>query len=140
MKSALVLRPRRVLCGTAMPAFLFAVSLLGSATPARGQTVIATIPVGQTPVAIAVNPVTNKIYVSCLTNGVITVIDGATNTTAATLTDPNASFVQQVAVNSATDKIYVANFNSSNVTVIDGATNSITTVKDPNASGSHLWR
>jgi|SRR5215470_4548385 len=30
----------------------------------RGQTVTATIPVGKNPVAIAVNPVTNKIYVA----------------------------------------------------------------------------
>ena len=138
MKSIIALRYRRVLCGTAMAACLVTLLRLVSAAPALGQAVIATIPVGQMPIAIAVNRMTDKIYVSCLANDVITVIDGATNTTTASLRDPNASFVQQVAVNPVTNKIYVANFNSSNVTVIDGATNSITTVTDPNASGSHF--
>jgi DNA-binding beta-propeller fold protein YncE len=93
------------------------------------------------PRAVAVNPVTNKIYVANYWTGNITVIDGATNSTT-TIIDPNANglAVYAVAVNQVTNKIYVANqgyvffgTNPGNVTVIDGATNSTTTVTDPNA-------
>jgi len=79
----------------------------------------------------ALNPVTNKIYVSGSGSNKVTVIDGATNTTT-TVTDPNASSPFALEVNPVTNKIYVANFQSNNVTVIDGATNTTTTVKDPN--------
>ena len=69
---------------------------------------------------MAVNPVTNKIYVANVGSNNVTVIDGATNTTTtvAAGSDPIA-----VAVNPVTNKIYVANRSSNNVTVIDGATN-----------------
>jgi len=83
------------------------------------------------PTPMAINPVTNKIYVvngcgndpTCTNNGTVTVIDGATNLIAATVrvgTYPDA-----VAVNSVTNEIYIANSASNNVTVIDGATNAI---------------
>jgi DNA-binding beta-propeller fold protein YncE len=92
---------------------------------ARAQTVVATIPAGTgTPRAVAVNPVTNKIYVASCTatsptfrRGSLTVIDGATNAT----TVINGCFTD-VAVNSVTNKIYVPGG------VIDGATNSVTTL------------
>jgi DNA-binding beta-propeller fold protein YncE len=95
---------------------------------------------------VAVNELTNKIYVASLgslivggiTSG-ITVIDGATNT-ATTITDPNwQQWSRALAVNSVTNKIYVAHNSGSNITVIDGATNSTTTVADPNASGLHAY-
>ena len=73
------------------------------------------------PVAVAVNPVANKMYVANLDSRNVTVIDGATNLTT-TLTDPNALGPYAVGVNPVTDKIYVANEYSDNVTVIDGAT------------------
>ncbi len=91
---------------------------------------------------LAVNPVTNKIYVESgpgyYTSDDILVIDGATNTITTTVTDPNASGPYHFAVNSVTNKIYVANSNSDNVTVIDGATNATTTITDPNAIGPHF--
>jgi hypothetical protein len=47
--------------------------------PAHGQTVTATIGAGTVPWAVAVNPVTNQIYVANKeSNNVVTVIDGAT--------------------------------------------------------------
>jgi YVTN family beta-propeller protein len=72
-----------------------------------------------------VNPVTNKMYVTNPNSNNVTVIDGATNTTAtvATGTTPVAA-----SVNTITNKIYISNAGSSNVTVIDGATNATTTV------------
>jgi len=93
------------------------------------------------PRSVAVNPLTNRIYVANDVSGNVTVIDGTTNATT-TVTDPNASgSPYAIAVNAVTNKIYVANNNyiggnnPGNVTVIDGATNSITTVMDPNAIG-----
>ena len=94
----------------------FAVSWLFSVA----QVVTATLPVGITPQAVAVNPVTNKVYVANGNDNTVTVIDGPTNNTT-TITvgyGPSA-----VAVNSVTNKIYVANEGDNTVTVIDGFTN-----------------
>lgn len=108
---------------------------------ATNSTTTLTDPNASTPVSVAVNSVTNKIYVANngsspnLNHGNITVIDGATNAMT-TLTDPNAVALQSIAVNQTTNKIYVANA-SDNVTVIDGATNAISTVTDPNAKGTN---
>jgi hypothetical protein len=46
-----------------------------------GQSVTASVPVGTSPLAVAANPVTNKIYVANFSTNNVTVIDGATNTT-----------------------------------------------------------
>jgi len=113
-------------------AHLAAGLLLVCPASAGAQTVVATIPVGGLPEAVAANPVTNKIYVPN------TVIDGATNSTT---TIPAGLRPDAVAVNIVTNKIYVANLGNpvqghpGNITVIDGATNSTTTVSDPNAVG-----
>lgn len=87
------------------------------------------------PGAMAVNTVTNKIYVASWNDdlgadgGNVTVIDGATNNTT-TLQVGNGP--TSVAVNPLTNTIYVANNNpgsmAGTVSVIDGATNAITTV------------
>lgn len=44
-----------------------------------------TVPVGQTPYGVAVNPETNKIYVANYSPGTVSVIDGSTNTVVSTL-------------------------------------------------------
>jgi DNA-binding beta-propeller fold protein YncE len=106
----------------------------GSVTVIDGTTNSTTTiidPNAKFPQAVAVNPVTNKIYVANWSSN-ITVIDGATNSIT-TLSDPNAGDPIAVAMNSVTNKIYVANYLSNNVTVVDGGTNSISTVTDPNA-------
>jgi len=92
---------------------------------AQGQTVTTTVTAGTNPRSVAVNPVTNKIYVANFFSANVTVIDGATNATA---TVAAGTLPDSVAVNPVTNKVYVANFNSANVTVIDGATNTTTTV------------
>jgi YVTN family beta-propeller protein len=93
--------------------------------PVHGQSVIATVQTGTGPNALATNPVTNKIYVTNGSSNSVTIIDGATNTTAAVSVgaSPDA-----VAVNSMTNKIYVSNHDDSSVTVIDGSTNATTSV------------
>src|SRR5205085_4123599 len=75
--------------------------------------------------AVAVNPVSNKIYVANTGSYNASVIDGASN---ATITVGAGTFPVAVGVNTITNKIYVANSGSSNVSVIDGSTNSTATV------------
>src|SRR5947209_9457972 len=82
---------------------------------ARAQTVTTTVAAGTSPVSVAVNPVTKKIYVPNLTSGNVTVIDGATNTTKTVAAGMGPSFV---AVNPVTNKVYVANHDTANVTVL----------------------
>src|ERR1019366_940460 len=83
--------------------------------------------VGNGPQGLAVNTVTNKIYVPNSADNTVTVIDGATlaTTVVAAGGDPI-----EVAVNSLTNQIYVANYTGNTVTVIDGATNNTSTVND----------
>jgi DNA-binding beta-propeller fold protein YncE len=108
---------------------------------ATNSTTTVTDPNAISPVDVAVNPMTNKIYVANFLSSNVTVIDGGTNSTT-TITDSNATglAVYAVAVNQVTNKIYALNNNTDrlgsnpgSVTVIDGATNSTTTVTDPNA-------
>ena len=101
------------------------VILLGGPMRGYSQTVVATVPAGLSPYAVAVNPATNKIYVPNLGSDSVTVIDGATNNTATVQVGvrPVAA-----AVNPVTNKIYVVNYFSATVSVIDGATNNTTTV------------
>jgi YVTN family beta-propeller protein len=70
--------------------------------------------------AVAVNPLTNKIYVVNTGTANITIIDGATNSLT-TLGVGNSPV--SVAVNIASNKIYVLNQEDLSVSVIDGATN-----------------
>src|SRR5271157_1521313 len=88
---------------------------------AGAQTLIATVPAGTTPVALAINPATNKIFAVNRDSNNVTVIDGVTNGIAAVVAvgqSPSA-----VAVNPVTNKIYVTNQGGQTaVTVIDGAT------------------
>ena len=119
-------KPRR--CGRAAVCLLFAVAL--SAQTAFSQAVTASLTVGSSPAAIAVNPSTGTVYVANSAGNSVSVINGATNTvtTVSTGTNPVA-----LAVNPLTNTIYVVNSGSNNVTVINGATNVPSTVTDPNA-------
>jgi len=92
---------------------------------ASADTGLGAVAAGDEPGAVAVNPVTNKIYVANAGSNNVTVIDGATNATTLVPTGTNPI---AIAVNSATNKIYVANRDSGSVTVIDGATNATTSV------------
>ena len=111
---------------------VFCWTLLG-AFAAHAQTVTATLGVGTRPQSVAVNPVTNKIYVANVGGKNVTVIDGATNftTTVNAGTQPSS-----IGVNPVTNKIYVANAISNNVTVIEGASNNTVNV----TTGSSLFQ
>jgi YVTN family beta-propeller protein len=79
-----------------------------------------TVAVGTNPQQIAVNPVTNRIYVSNLGDNTVSVIDGSTNTVVDTISV--GTVPEQIAVNATTNMIYVANVDSGNISVIDGST------------------
>jgi DNA-binding beta-propeller fold protein YncE len=95
------------------------------------RSVTTTVSLGGFIAGIAVDATTNKVYVSDTSvNGSaagVYVIDGATNTVAATIPEPAGVQVSGIAVDSTTDTVYVANQNQAQVTVINGATNAITT-------------
>ena len=88
---------------------------------AHAQNVITTISTGPSPFAVAVDEVTNRIYVSHGND--VSVIDGQTNTIVSIAVGANAG---PIAVNTVTNKIFVAC--GSGVTVIDGVSNAVTTI------------
>jgi len=105
-------------------------------------TVTATVPIPAplSPVFLAVNPVSNTIYLSTYNTSnasdSIQVISGSTNTITASISDSSASgpfALGTLLVNSVTNKIWMA---SSPVVIIDGATNSTTSVAGTGTTGS----
>lgn len=85
---------------------------------------VTSLKVGANPWGIAVNPNTNRIYVSKVNDGGLSVIDGATS---AKITEIGGfSTPRGVAVNVAANKVYVVNQAANTVSVIDGATNQVT--------------
>ncbi|MDW5549607.1 PKD domain-containing protein [Methanosarcina sp.] len=121
------------------------------------NTVTATVPAGNEPAAVAVNPDGTKVYVAnfylwndetilskstdtklaflerttehvATDEGAISVIDTATNTLKATV--PVGSLPAGVAVSPDGTKVYVANRGSNTVSVIDAATNTVTATMD----------
>jgi len=74
------------------------------------------------PIAVAVDPLANKIYVANVNTNSVTVIDGATNNTTSIAVGTNP---QAVALNSSTSKIFVADGGSNDVAMIDGPTNTL---------------
>ncbi len=104
-----------------------AVLALSACSIVQAQTAPQNVSVGQTPMAIAVNPVTHKVYVISEKDSTVTVIDGATLSTSVIKTGAGP---EGIAVNPVTNKIYTANSSASAVSVIDGATGTVTdTVK-----------
>ena len=92
---------------------------------ASADWVTATVPASSFPSSVALNPVTNKIYVGNEAGDCVTVIDGATYARSTVIVGNKP---MAIAVNPVTNKIYVANQGSRNVTVIDGASYGTTTV------------
>jgi YVTN family beta-propeller protein len=133
-RSPMKARTRRRRVFSAVPVLFLVAALI--AAPAGAQSATETIPVGSNPAGIAVNPVTNRVYVANNASNSVTVIDGVTNA-AATLQIPSANLPKVVAVNPVTDKIYIGGESDNRVTVIDGATGTTSTVSDPNAAGSN---
>ena len=90
--------------------------------------VVNTVTVGLGPAFVAVNPKTNKIYVTvnggCCTDGnTVAVIDGSTNTVVDTIVLSDDPFI--VAVNPRKNLVYVTHAFADKITVIDGATDTV---------------
>ncbi|MBP1988790.1 cadherin-like beta sandwich domain-containing protein [Paenibacillus eucommiae] len=83
---------------------------------------------GRGPHELAVNPMTNRVYVANVSSDSVTVLEDTYGSITEVATIAVGTTPYAVAVNPATNKIYVANVDSNNVTVIDGATNSTSTV------------
>jgi len=109
---------KRFMLGTILT--WFAVRLASSAL----ATSTISIPVGTVPKFVAVNQVTNRVYVSNLLSNNVSVIDGSTNQVIATVPVGNSPEVLEV--NSGINMIYVANVGSGTVSVVDGASNTVT--------------
>lgn len=91
--------------------------------PAFPDTVIATVGVGERPVALAWNRTGNRLYAANRNAGTVSVIDGASNSVIATV--PAGSFPVALAWDSVHNKVYCANEGDRSVTVIDGASNAV---------------
>ena len=89
-----------------------------------------TVPVGRYPKALAINPLTNKIFVAngsySSGTGTLTVIDGATNATTPVSVWPLSQHA--VAIDVVTNQICVSNAGDGTVTIIDAATYSTSTI------------
>ena len=72
--------------------------------------------VGTRPLGVAVNPVTNTVYVTNEGDGTVSVISGSTGTVTGTI--PVGTGPRGVAVNTVTNTAYVANFFDNTVSVI----------------------
>jgi YVTN family beta-propeller protein len=79
----------------------------------KNGVLLASVPVGDTPFGLDVDPVTNRVFVASTALNNVTVINGANNTVASTVSGIQANFV---AVNIATEKVYLSGDNG--VTVI----------------------
>jgi len=92
-------------------------------------TVIATIPVGRQPRAIAVNPVTDTVYAANWRDATVSVISGATDTVTATIALPaQGGDLSDMAVDATTNTIYISGGSGSpskGVFVLNGATSSV---------------
>jgi len=95
-----------------------------AAIAASPAAVTATIPVGDTPIGVAVNPATNTVFVTNGGSNTVSVISGPAYTVTATI--PVGSGPIGVAVNPLTNTVYVTNSSSNTVSVINGSTNTVT--------------
>jgi YVTN family beta-propeller protein len=98
------------------------VTAINGATNVTSKFVAATSSTG--PAAIAVNTVSDRVYVANKTAGTVTVLNGATGSVVATVTVGTSPAA--IAVNPVTNKIFVANYGSASVSLIDGATSAVT--------------
>jgi large repetitive protein len=94
-------------------------------------TATITLPSGLRTISAAVNPVTHMVYVADFAHSTVVVLDGATDTVAATVavTDPVLApkpFVRGVAVDTATNEVYASDSGDNQVAVIDGTSGTVT--------------
>ncbi len=135
--------PRRRVLRAFVLATAIAVSVVAGVAHSA-DTVIATVPVGQAPVAVAVNPLSHIVYVPNENSGSVSMIDGVSDTSTATVSIPlgghAGAFPNAVIVDAlgATPRAFVANFWSHSISVIDEGSKTVTatiTLPESHASG-----
>ena len=82
---------------------------------------------------VAVNPITNKIYVGPNKNNDIFVIDGATNTVSGSFM--LSGLLTDIAINTSTNVVYIAQIGPPGIVVVNGSVNTI--VSTISASGPY---
>jgi YVTN family beta-propeller protein len=96
-------------------------------TPTTGPTPppVLTIPIPgmDRPNAVAVNPITNRVYITSRQNNRLIVLEGNTQAVLAEIAVGQRPF--GVAVNPVTNRIYVAGFEDGRLSVIDGASHQV---------------
>jgi DNA-binding beta-propeller fold protein YncE len=94
------------------------------AVDGSSHVILAVIPVCDEPFGIAVNPNTNRVYVTCFRPGLVGVIDGHSHLMVKTIAvGPEPTYV---AVNRSTNRIYVPTHGNGNLVEIDGVTDTLT--------------
>jgi YVTN family beta-propeller protein len=92
--------------------------------------VIATIPVGSSPVGLAENPTISRTYVANTLAGTVSVIDDATNTVLTTINLGAGSHPGTIGVDASTNQVFVVQGNTAaaddTVAVIDGTPGTLT--------------
>ena len=110
-------------CLVATAAVLGALGCAG----ARAQTINPPVAAGAAPFAIAVNPITNKVYVTNEADNTLSVMDGRTLSVTSTL--PVGARPLWLGVNPETNRVYVAQFgtngNAPHLVAVNGATDTV---------------
>lgn len=84
------------------------------------------------PFAMAINPATNKLYVTSDVDNAVTVVDLTSRTALATI--PIGGYNPNLTVDVGSNRIYATNFDSSTVTIIDGTTDGVINVLQAGAT------
>lgn len=119
-----------VLSSIILLALLLSLSLVPSnfiLRSSRADSIITTMPLGATPTEVAVNPVTNMVYVTDAVAHELWIVDGATSSVVGSIAV--AASPMGVAVNPNTNMVYMANYNHgpdyNTLWVISGATDAV---------------
>ena len=91
----------------------------------------STIKVGTGPFGIAVNPISNKIYVTNIGDNTVSVINGTTDQLVSTIKQlPTGIKPAGIAINTSTNRMYVTDLKSGSVFIIDTLTDKpVNTIK-----------
>ncbi len=83
------------------------------------RTVVATVPIGKSVDAVAVDSATDTVYVAKFADDTVSVIDGSKRAVTATVSMGHSSLGHGVAVDPDTHAVYVTSFNDDTVSVIE---------------------
>jgi YVTN family beta-propeller protein len=103
------------------------------------RAIVGSIDVPGKPFALAINPVTNKLYVSGDVDNAITIVDLGTPTPSVLKTIAIGGYIPNITVDAVSNRIYVPNYDAGTVTIIDGATDEVLTVLQVGAPGDGAY-